>query len=70
MSKPEEHPVLMSEAAVIIFLQANILVSYSFWLSSFRAQWNTNAKREKLSEIMFEKYGIPAFYLVRISKFV
>ncbi|UYV65742.1 ACTL6A [Cordylochernes scorpioides] len=27
--------------------------------------WNTRAKREKLTELMFEKYNIPAFYLVK-----
>ncbi|CAG2183847.1 unnamed protein product, partial [Oppiella nova] len=29
------------------------------------APWNIRAKREKLTEIMFEKYGIPAFFLVK-----
>jgi len=29
------------------------------------APWNTRAKREKLTEIMFEKYNVPAFYLVK-----
>ena len=28
-------------------------------------QWNVRAKREKLTELMFEKYNIPAFYLVK-----
>jgi len=28
-------------------------------------QWNVRAKREKLTEIMFEKYNIPAFYLCK-----
>ena len=28
-------------------------------------EWNTRAKREKLTEIMFEKYNVPAFYLVK-----
>lgn len=42
MSRPEDHPVLMSEAS-----------------------WNDKAHREKLTEIMFEKYGIPAFFLVK-----
>ena len=27
------------------------------------AAWNTKAKREKLTEIMFEKYNTPAFFL-------
>ncbi len=27
------------------------------------AAWNTKAKREKLAEIMFEKYKVPAFFL-------
>ncbi|KAL8618987.1 Actin-like 6A [Nucella lapillus] len=29
--------------------------------------WNTKAKREKLTEIMFEKYNIPAFFLCKNS---
>lgn len=28
-------------------------------------QWNARTKREKLTEIMFEKYGVPAFFLVK-----
>lgn len=27
--------------------------------------WNQRAKREKLTEIMFEKYKVPAFFLVK-----
>jgi actin-related protein len=27
------------------------------------AAWNTKAKREKLTELMFEKYNVPAFFL-------
>ncbi|KAK2721674.1 hypothetical protein QYM36_003843, partial [Artemia franciscana] len=29
------------------------------------APWNVKSKREKLTEIMFEKYNIPAFFLVK-----
>lgn len=29
------------------------------------APWNQRAKREKLTEIMFEKYQVPAFFLVK-----
>uniref|UniRef100_A0A183DU17 Actin n=1 Tax=Gongylonema pulchrum TaxID=637853 RepID=A0A183DU17_9BILA len=29
------------------------------------APWNTKAKREKLTELMFEKYNVPAFYVVK-----
>ena len=29
------------------------------------APWNNRAKREKLTEIMFEKFNVPAFYLVK-----
>ncbi|KAH6940518.1 hypothetical protein HPB50_000539 [Hyalomma asiaticum] len=29
------------------------------------ASWNARTKREKLTEIMFEKYGVPAFFLVK-----
>ncbi|CAN7983732.1 unnamed protein product [Ixodes hexagonus] len=29
------------------------------------AAWNARTKREKITEIMFEKYGVPAFFLVK-----
>uniref|UniRef100_A0A1E1XFB4 Putative actin-like protein 6a n=1 Tax=Amblyomma aureolatum TaxID=187763 RepID=A0A1E1XFB4_9ACAR len=29
------------------------------------ASWNARTKREKLTEIMFEKYNVPAFFLVK-----
>ncbi|CAD5217870.1 unnamed protein product [Bursaphelenchus xylophilus] len=29
------------------------------------APWNQKDKREKLAELMFEKYGVPSFYLVK-----
>ncbi|VDM84460.1 unnamed protein product, partial [Strongylus vulgaris] len=28
-------------------------------------KWNDKAKRERLTELMFEKYNIPAFFLVK-----
>ncbi|XP_065197504.1 actin-like protein 6B [Sycon ciliatum] len=31
------------------------------------APWNTRAKREKITEIMFERYNIPAFYLCKTA---
>nr|XP_060638854.1 actin-like protein 6B [Anolis sagrei ordinatus] len=31
------------------------------------APWNTRAKREKLTELMFEHYGIPAFFLCKTA---
>ena len=31
----------------------------------FPFQWNTRQKREKLTEIMFEKYNVPAFFLCK-----
>ena len=31
----------------------------------FFPQWNVRAKREKLTELMFEKYNIPAFFLCK-----
>ena len=30
-------------------------------------QWNTRAKREKLTELMFEQYNIPAFFLCKTA---
>ena len=29
------------------------------------SSWNHKARREKLTEIMFEKYNVPAFFLVK-----
>ncbi|KAF3814047.1 hypothetical protein GH733_018079 [Mirounga leonina] len=29
------------------------------------APWNTQAKREKLTELMFKQYNIPAFFLMQ-----
>merc|ERR1719490_568711 len=29
------------------------------------APWNQKARREKLTEIMFEKYNVPAFFLIK-----
>ena len=29
------------------------------------ASWNQKARREKLAELMFEKYGVPAFFLAK-----
>ena len=31
----------------------------------FIFQWNVKGKREKLAEIMFEKYNVPAFFLCK-----
>lgn len=36
-----------------------------FVLIFFCRQWNTRAKREKLTELMFEHYNIPAFFLCK-----
>lgn len=41
-SKPEQHPLLMSEAP-----------------------WNVRSKREQLTELLFEKFKVPAFFLVK-----
>ena len=29
------------------------------------APWNQKMRREKLTEIMFEKYNVPAFFLIK-----
>lgn len=34
---------------------------------SLSPQWNTRAKREKLTELMFEQYNIPAFFLCKTA---
>ena len=31
----------------------------------FFSQWNVRAKREKLTELMFEKYNTPAFFMCK-----
>lgn len=31
------------------------------------APWNTRANRERLTEVMFEKYNVPAFFLAKTS---
>lgn len=41
-----------------------ILVFCCYFLL-FSVQWNTRAKREKLTELMFEHYNIPAFFLCK-----
>lgn len=28
-------------------------------------QWNSKAKREKMTELMFEKYNVPAFFMCK-----
>lgn len=62
-SESEFHPVLMSEAPVsIILVKIKVLNSFN---NIMLLQWNVRAKREKLTEIMFEKYNVPAFYLVK-----
>lgn len=35
------------------------------WLTFVPFQWNKKEKREKLTELMFEKYKVPAFYVVK-----
>lgn len=35
-----------------------------YFTSSF-LQWNIRGKRERLTELMFEKYNIPAFFLCK-----
>lgn len=36
-----------------------------FVLFLLSLQWNTRAKREKLTETMFETYNVPAFFLCK-----
>ena len=56
-SKADEHPVLFTESAVS--LQDKLFEKVSTF------QWNDKAKRERLTEIMFEKYQVPAYFLVK-----
>ena len=48
-----------------VFNFSTITNIISSWLHSFFPQWNVRAKREKLTELMFEKYNIPAFFLCK-----
>ncbi|XP_018588756.1 actin-like protein 6B isoform X4 [Scleropages formosus] len=56
-SEPSLHPVLMSEAPVSTATEHKAVPQ----------QWNTRAKREKLTELMFEHYNIPAFFLCKTA---
>lgn len=42
-----------------------VLLPTLFLPGFFFPQWNVRAKREKLTELMFEKYNIPAFFLCK-----
>lgn len=72
-SDPNLHPVLMSEASVWCSQNPFCLhtVHHPYCLSVLlffsRIQWNTRAKREKLTELMFEHYNIPAFFLCKTA---
>eukprot|EP00061_Rhincodon_typus_P008667 g31484.t1 len=37
------------------------------WILKGLDRWNTRAKREKLTELMFEHYNIPAFFLCKTA---
>lgn len=74
-SEPSLHPVLMSEASVCWFdrfdreqiynVESTIIFHRCVILFFSILQWNTRAKREKLTELMFEHYNIPAFFLCK-----
>lgn len=49
-------------ACFIFFQYINVLFILCF---ARCLQWNTRAKREKLTELMFEHYNIPAFFLCK-----
>jgi len=44
-----------------------LLVTYVWFVLFLFFQWNTRAKREKLTELMFEHYNIPAFFLCKTA---
>lgn len=43
------------------------LLPCQFLPPALSLQWNTRAKREKLTELMFEQYNIPAFFLCKTA---
>lgn len=43
------------------------MATHSGCLALIHIQWNTRAKREKLTELMFEHYNIPAFFLCKTA---
>lgn len=45
--------------------QILVVCCYFMLFSNLCLQWNTRAKREKLTELMFEHYNIPAFFLCK-----
>ena len=69
-TSPELHPILMSEAPVsdcvcvcawCVHVYVDRVVHYVL------IQWNSKQKREKLTELMFEKYNVPAFFLCKTA---
>lgn len=48
-----------------IHMDGNQLCSLPKLFLFFPIQWNVRPKREKLTELMFEKYNIPAFFLCK-----
>lgn len=56
------HPVLMTEAAVNQYFYRHNISQY---FNKVCFQWNVKDKRERLTEIMFEKYNVPGFYLAK-----
>ena len=65
-SESQFHPVLMSEAAVnLSTLKASFCLSPLLILICDDMQWNVKSKREKLTQLMFEKYNVPAFFLCK-----
>ncbi|XP_072349545.1 actin-like protein 6B isoform X3 [Scyliorhinus torazame] len=62
-SEPNLHPVLMSEAPVSSSCNPHTKQRADPQIHP----WNTRAKREKLTELMFEHYNIPAFFLCKTA---
>ena len=77
-SEPGLHPVLRSEAPgrpPPPPQTTNLTPQVVGWRGPLKTppvlpaapQWNTRAKREKLTELMFEHYNIPAFFLCKTA---
>ena len=51
----------VNNACQVLICLSKVKLMYIF----HHMQWNQKGRREKLTELMFEKYNVPAFFLVK-----